>query len=910
MSSTNTLFGTNSPYLEDLYAQYLEDKNAVPEHWQNFFAGLDAGAEASATPELTNGDLPKTSGIEKQSRVTHMINAFRAHGHRCAHINPLMPAPDLDEDLKPVAFGLSAQDLDSEFATDDLLNSPQATLREIFEAARTTYCRTIGVQYEDIPRAERLWLQQQMETRQNLPGFDKNTQKRVLKGLMAAENFEQFLHKKFVGVKRFSLEGGESLIPMLDTMVNAAGAAGTEEIVMGMAHRGRLNVLANILEKPMENTMAEFAGTIEMDNDFSLGDVKYHKGKSYDITTQSGHDLHFSLLPNPSHLEAVNPVVLGSAHARQQRRSDTEKTKVMPLLVHGDTAFIGQGVVAETLNLGTVEGFNVGGTVHMVINNQLGYTANPKEGFGTEYCTDMARMLQVPIFHVNGDDPEACAYVMELAMAYRNKFKRDVVIDMVCYRKYGHNEGDDPTFTQPQVYAAIKEHTSAYQAYRQHLIDDKIIAEADAEKSREAYVATLQAAFDKAKEEGVKAKRDMFKGAWKDYRLEDKQEVKTAVSKKALEAVASATIDWPDGFTPHPKIAKAMEKRAESMTSDAMDWGAAEMAAYGTLLAEGTGVRISGQDARRGTFSHRHSALVDYKNGQSIMPIAKLATEDAHFEVYNSILSEYGVMGFEFGYSMTNPDVLTIWEAQFGDFANGAQIMIDQFVSSSETKWDRMAGLVLLLPHGQEGQGPEHSSARLERFLQLCAEENMTVANPTTPAQIFHLLRRQVLRKVRRPLVVMSPKSLLRHPEAVSSIKDLTSGNWQKVIDDVNGDKKQVRRVVLCSGKLYYELAAKQQELGKKGAHVALVRLEQLYPLQLEDIKSVLAGYSKNAQITWVQEEARNQGAWWYLRDSLLPALESDVDLVCLSAMAAPSVGDAGRHKENQENLIKEVFKK
>ena len=908
MSNKNTLFGTNAPYLEDLYEQYLQDNSSVPEHWQDFFA--DMGDNAEEKEFITDDGLAKAASIDKQSRVSQMINAFRQYGHRCAHINPLMPEPDLDEDLKPVAFGLSGKDLEADFATDDILPKKTAKLSEIFEAARTTYCRTIGVQYADIPRTERLWLQKQMETRQNKPDFDKNDQKRILKGLMCAENFEQFLHKKFVGVKRFSLEGGESLIPMLDTMVDKAGESGTEEIVMGMAHRGRLNVLTNILEKPLESTFAEFAGTVEQENDFSSGDVKYHKGKSYDITTRSGHDLHISLLPNPSHLEAVNPVVLGSAHARQQRRKDAEHNKVMPLLIHGDTAFIGQGVVAETLNLGTVDGFNVGGTVHVVINNQLGYTANPKEGFGTEYCTDMARMLQVPIFHVNGNDPEACSYVMHLAMAYRNKFKRDIVIDMVCYRKYGHNEGDDPTFTQPKIYEAIKKHTSAYKAYESSLIENDVLSKSEAEKIADAFTSKMQKALDKAKEDGVKAKRDMFKGVWQDYSTQEKKEVKTAVSTAAVKAVAKAVSSWPEGFTPHPKIEKAMEKRAESMVSESMDWGAAEMAAYGTLLAEGHGVRISGQDARRGTFSHRHSALVDYKNGQTIMPVASLAKGDAHFEVYNSILSEYGVMGFEYGYAVSNPGVLTVWEAQFGDFANGAQIMIDQFVSSSETKWDRMCGLVLLLPHGQEGQGPEHSSARLERFLQLCAEDNMTVVNPTTPAQIFHLLRRQVLRRVRRPLVVMSPKSLLRHADATSGIKELTNGAWQKVIDATDASKKQVSRIVLCSGKLYYDLAAEKKELGKKGNHVALVRLEQLYPLPVDEIKKVLGGYNKKAEIVWAQEEPRNQGAWWFLHEALAPEIGKDIKLISRPAMAAPAVGDAQRHNKQQREIIDGVFKK
>ena len=906
-TSKGTLYGTNSLYLEELYEQYIEDKNSVPDHWRDFFAGMDEGASAASSSAGTSDGLMPAAESDKQSRVSQMINAFRAHGHRRAHINPIAAAPDLDDDLKPIAFGLTAADLDEEFSTEGVLPQPKAKLRDIFEAIRNTYCRTIGVQFTDIPRNERIWLQQRMEGLQNKPKFSAEEKQRILKGLMVAENFEQFLHKKFVGVKRFSLEGGETLIPMLDVMIDAAGESGVTDVVMGMAHRGRLNVLVNILNKPLEHMFSEFAGTWSMANDCSSGDVKYHKGKAYDITTNKGYDLHVSLLPNPSHLETIDPVVEGSTRARQKRIGDTERRKVMPLLIHGDTAFIGQGVVAETFNLGTVEAYTTGGTVHVVINNQLGYTALPHEGFGTEYCTDFAKMLQVPIFHVNADDPEACCHVMQLAMAYRSRFQRDVVIDMVCYRKYGHNEGDDPSFTQPLMYDTIKNHSSTYAIYQAQLADEGTMSKDDSKKVRDDHTDVMQKALDKAKE-GVEGEREMFNGIWSEYSLEDKDEADTSISEKTLKAISDATVSWPDSFTPHPKVAKGMEKRSENLLEGGMDWGAAEMAAYGALVSEGVSVRLTGQDARRGTFSHRHGVLIDYKTAQPYTPLQTIATGDAELEIHNSTLSEYAVMGFEFGYSMSSPKNLTVWEAQFGDFANGAQIIIDQFLASSETKWDRMSGLVLLLPHGMEGQGPEHSSARLERFLQLCAENNMTVCNPTTPAQIFHLLRRQVMRKVRRPLVVMSPKSLLRHPKAVSSPEDLTSGKFLKVIQDNNIDIKKARRVVLCSGKLYYDLIAAQEEKGKQAEDVAIVRLEQLYPLPLTEINAALKGLNSKAEIVWAQEEPRNQGAWWYVQDTLQPELKQNIRLIARPSAAAPAVGSPKRHMEEQKEICDAVF--
>jgi 2-oxoglutarate dehydrogenase E1 component len=903
----SSLYGTNSPYLEDLYHQYQQDPASVPDNWRAFFGSL---SDAGGTTVRTTDGLSTAPMTDKQSRVAQLIQAFRNYGHKRAHLNPLGPKPELDDDLKPIAFGLTVDDMRQTFATDGVLPQSHATLAEIFEALKTTYCGTIGVQYYDLPnRAERLWLQQRMESVHNRPKHDKQVRERILKGLMVAEKFEQFLHKKFVGAKRFSVEGGESLIPMLDVMIDAAGEAGVTDIVMGMAHRGRLNVLANILDKPYAAIFSEFAGTVKAQpGDASMGDVKYHMGKSFDITTSKGYKLHVALLPNPSHLEAVNPVVMGNARARQHLKGDAERTKVMPVLIHGDAAFIGQGVVAESLIISTVEGYNTGGTVHIVINNQVGFTANPSDGFGTEYCTDFARMLQVPIFHVNGDDADACAHVMQLAMEYRRKFKRDAIVDLVCYRRYGHNEGDDPTFTQPVMYAKIAAHDTTYTQYCNRVVTDGTFTDAAIAKLEGAFTDRLNKDYDTASKDGFKATKDMFGGVWQGLSQDKAGVVKTAVTRKDVEAAAKAFITWPKDFTPNPKVAKIIEKRAEAVLSDSMDWGSAEMTAYATLLAEGFSVRLSGQDVKRGTFSHRHAVMFDLKTGTQILPVAAMAAKGATIELHNSPLSEEAVLGFEFGYAMADPKTLTIWEAQFGDFSNGAQIIIDQFIASSEAKWDRMSGLVMLLPHGFEGQGPEHSSARLERYLQLCADGSMTVANYTTPAQIFHALRRQMHAKVRRPLVIMSPKSLLRHPKAVSSLDDLTKGAYQTVIDDATATAAKVERVVLCSGKVYYDLLARKDE-DKNAAKIALVRVEQLHPLDGEALTKVLKAYAKAKDVVWVQEEPRNQGAWTYMLDNLPDLIGKPVRYVGRPASASPAVGSPKRHAAEQETLITEAFK-
>lgn len=901
---------SDTKYVEDLFQKFQENPGLVPDEWRYYFQGvMDAGADINpaGVPLIPGGSETPGKAATAQNNVSRLMQAYRTHGHRYAYTNPLANKPSVGEELALDQFGLDESQLEDIFATDGILSQSHAQLKDILTALQQTYCGPIGVQIDDVSdQTERRWLRERMEEHHNQPPFEREEQHRLYHGLMIAGSFEKFLHTKYVGVKRFSIEGGEALIPMLDTMVDLAGQAGMTDVVLGMAHRGRLNVLVNIMAKPLEQVFAAFNEKAILADDTATGDVKYHMGKSYDVHTKSGHKLHMSLLNNPSHLEAVNPVVMGSARAKQERLGEEGIHQVLPLLIHGDSAFAGQGVVPESLNLANLKGYTVGGTIHVVINNQVGFTAEPEEVFSGEYCTDIARMLQIPIFHVNGDDPQACAHAMEVAFEYRRKFNKDVVIDLVCYRKYGHNEGDDPTFTQPQMYAAIKGHSTPAEVYKKQLLSAQSITEDEAKALEDDYQSRLQDAYDKAKEDTI-IKPDMFGAAWQGLDRSGDAEPSTKVTSKNLTAVAKAVTSWPKSFTVNPKVAKGLEQRSQMLQGkEGVNWGAAEMAAYATLLQEGFSVRLSGQDVQRGTFTHRHAVVVDQKTGERKFPVQAVATDQANLAIWNSSLSEFGVLGYEFGYSLAAPNTLTVWEAQFGDFANGAQIMIDQFIASSEVKWQRMSGLVMLLPHGFEGQGPEHSSARLERYLQLCGDENMTVAMPTTPAQIFHLLRRQMHRKYRKPLVVMSPKSLLRSPAAVSDAKELTNGHFQTVIPAENVTASKVNKVVLCSGKVYYDLAKHQAE--NKIKDVALVRLEQLYPLDMQAIKAELKKYGK-AKLIWCQEEPRNQGSWTFVQENLAPEIGA-LTYVGRAASASPAVGSHKRHSEEQQRIVAEVFKK
>lgn len=922
MDQFSNLYASNSPYMEEQFSKFQQDPNAVSLEWRTFFESISAGYDmvskskgSGATPvaktTTVTAEVPavaSTTASSAQNRVTRLIQAYRDHGHYNAHVNPLSDEAKIRKDLSLENFGLDDSMLNQTFDTDGLLPKETATLEEIFNALKATYTSSIGVQYQNLPsHEERAWLKRRMEEIQNKPNYDATTKKRILKGLMCADKFENFLHTKYVGKKRFSGEGGDAIIPMLDTMIDMCGDHGIHDIVVGMAHRARLNVMVNIFQKPFEEIFASFDETLVLEDAIASSDVKYHMGKSYDVKTRSGHNLHMSLLNNPSHLEAVNPVVAGSVRAKQHRHGKDGFSKVIPVVIHGDSAFAGQGVVPETLNLANLEGYTNKGTMHIIINNQIGFTAFPEDTFSGEYCTDVARMLQVPIFHVNGDDAEACNHVMELAMEYRNTFKKDVFIDLVCYRKYGHNEGDDPSFTAPVMYKKIKGHQSPYQIYKQQLLNVGAISEDEVSAMEGEYQTTLKDAFEKSREEETKVKPDMFGGAWENFSKDNDQVVETAISTEKATEIANAYVTYPEGFTPNRKVHKVMEKRQAMLNgNEKLDWGAAEVTAYASLLSEGYDVRLSGQDVRRGTFSHRHIALWDSENGQAFMPVSKFESRENGLQVYNSCLSELAVLGFEFGYSLAAPKTLTVWEAQFGDFSNGAQIMIDQFISSSEQKWNRMSGLVMLLPHGFEGQGPEHSSARPERYLQLCAENNMTVCNATTPAQIFHMLRRQALRKTRRPMIVFTPKSLLRHPMATSSLDSLTSGRFQNVIDDVDATAANVKKVMLCTGKVYYDLLG--EKIAKDRDDVAIVRVEQLYPAPVAEVKDILAKYTNLEEVIWVQEEPRNQGFWTFIRENLGDELDQNVTCVSRPSSASPAVGSNKRHNLEQQQLVKKAF--
>ncbi|MGL4420206.1 MAG: 2-oxoglutarate dehydrogenase E1 component, partial [Gemmataceae bacterium] len=775
-------------------------------------------------------------------------------------------------------------------------------------ALRETYCGTIGVEYmhiQSIPA--RKWLAKRMEPRRNRPNLSTEQKLRVLMDLNRAQLFENYLHSTYVGQKRFSLEGGETLIPVLDTIINAGANLGVQEFVIGMAHRGRLNVLTNILRKPFAEVFNEFEDRYLPDAIDGDGDVKYHMGFSSDITTPDGQSVHLSLTPNPSHLEIVNPVVEGRVRAKQRLHNDTDRSRGVPLLIHGDAAFAGQGTVMETLNMANLLGYRTGGTVHIVVNNQIGFTTNPRDARSTEYCTDVAKFIQAPIFHVNAEDPEAAVYVAALAMAYRQEFKSDVVIDLVCYRRHGHNEGDEPSFTQPLEYAKIRAKKTAAVLYTQQLVADGTLSEEAARGIDKDFQQKLDAELLETRATPKKKGMKGFSGRWQGLGARVTPErVLTNVSYDVLDRIARQFSQFPADFTPHPQLQKLMTKRTEDVLGrQPLDWGTAEMLAYGSLVLEGKAVRLSGQDSRRGTFSHRHACLTDYQTGQRYCSITQLDPQQAPFDVFDSELSEAAVLGFEYGYSLDDPDTLVLWEAQFGDFANGAQVVIDQFIASGESKWKRASGIVLLLPHGYEGAGPEHSSARLERFLQLCAEDNIQVANFTTPGQFFHAMRRQMKRNFRKPMVVMTPKSLLRAKYAMTPVAELAEGRFYEVLDDTLPNPERVQRVLLCSGKVYYDLLSRR--ITEQSDTVAIIRIEQLYPWPEQQLRDILSKYRRASEFHWVQEESQNNGAWFFV-EPRLRQLGYQVNYIGRDASASPATGSNAVHKHEQEELIEQAF--
>jgi multifunctional 2-oxoglutarate metabolism enzyme len=842
--------------------------------------------------------------VEKQARVLQLINMYRVRGHLIADLDPLeVKEPSMHPELDPASFGLSIWDLDRYFLTGGLSKERELPLGEILRILRDAYCRTATVEYRHISAPdEKQWIAERVEQGdKTLPADD---QLQILHKLNEAEAFERFLHNKYVGHKRFSLEGGESLIPMLDAILDASVDAGHDRVIMGMSHRGRLNVLANTVGKSYSEIFHEFEGHLDPALTQGSGDVKYHLGAVGKHQSRKGGEITVELASNPSHLEAVNPVVEGIARARQDLLDRGEEAPVLPLLIHGDAAFAGQGVVAETLNLSQLRGYRTGGTVHIVVNNQLGFTTSPDYGRSSTYATDVAKMIQAPIFHVNGDDPEACVRVARLAFDYRQAFKKDVVIDMWCYRRFGHNESDEPAFTQPLMYARIKGRRSVRKLYTEALVNRGDLSIEGAERSLEAFREQLQQAFDDTKEETAKVSEvELARPA----SMAADPAVETAVERERLDQVTAALTREPEGFHVHPKLTKWLRERAEALNRNAIDWALGETLAFGSLLLEGRTIRLSGQDSRRGTFSQRHSVLVDQENGSLYTPLANLAEDQGRFFVCDSLLSEFAAMGFEYGYSVASPEALVLWEAQFGDFVNGGQIIVDQFISAAEDKWGQRSGLVLLLPHGFEGQGPEHSSARLERFLQLAAEDNLQVTVPSTPAQYFHLLRRQALRATRKPLVVMTPKSLLRLPAARSTAEELTGGRFQEVLPDRDGpDPQAARRLLFCSGKVFYDLAKQRKDSGLDD--VALVRVEQPYPFPAEALRAQLDAYRQAEVVHWVQEEPENMGAWWYMRLRTERELGVKLDAVTREEGAAPATGSPTIHAQEQRELVERAL--
>jgi len=955
-------FGVNQGLVEEQFLKWVDNPLAVDEAWRAYFeslaptdwpqissagtiiapvtatgllsparVSLDGNGAPPAEPSLdtvlpdnpailARASFPPSSEVlaanELQARLSALINAHRVRGHLFANLDPLGLNRRLPEEAFVLKrYGLDHVDPETIFATGNFAGPPTESLRSVIARLKETYSRTIGVEYTFLENREaRNWLRDSMELSGNHIDLSREQQVRILTKLTDAEIFEQFLHTKYTGAKRFSLEGGESVIPMLDILTERASELGVEEMVIGMAHRGRLNVMVNIMEM---NVRQIFAGFEDVDPEkyVGTGDVKYHLGYSLDRKTASGNNVHMTLAFNPSHLEFVNPVVEGRVRAKQDRKGDDDRVTVLPLLIHGDAAFVGQGVVAETLNLSRLPAYETGGTVHVVINNQIGFTTNPEDSRSTAYCTDITRMLRCPVFHVNGEDPEAVAQAVTLATEYRQRFHGDVVLDLFCYRKYGHNEGDEPRFTQPEMYSAIDRKKTVREVYVEHLVKTGKLTVEQAEEIKVRRQQDLEHALEDTRQNGnYNLIPASMLGLWTEYRGGSDLDVPDADTRfpraKLVDALDELT-SYHDWFTPHPRIKRfVLDKQRKVMeTGEGVDWGTAENLAFASLLLEGVRCRLTGQDVRRGTFSHRHAVIFDEKTGRRYTRLGHLSADQAHLEIYDSPLSEVGVLGFEWGYSLDSPDALVCWEAQFGDFVNVAQVIIDQFISSSEDKWQRLSGLTLLLPHGMEGQGPEHSSARLERFLLLCAEDNMQVVNLTTPAQLFHCLRRQVLRPWRKPLIVMSPKSLLRHRRAISTLDELADGSFQRIIPDVPSiEPSEVRRVALCTGKIYYDLLERREQT--EADDIGILRVEQLYPLRASELQARLAPYPRDVDLVWVQEEPWNMGAWYFMRARLPEILGSEQPLRCVARpeSASPATGSGASHKLEQRLLVDEVF--
>lgn len=933
--SLDVVTASNLPFIEELYADYIDNPESLSREWREYFDQVQNG-DTRVAPQFGPSFKPRglfapsvgspaeatSAAAGLQDRVNQLIRNYRVRGHRIAQVNPLGIQAPVPPELQPEFYQFTEDELNTPVTSVILQVDTPKTVREIIALLRDTYCRSIGVQYMHIDNLElRRWLQRRMETSRNRIELTRDEQLRIFTRLTDAVTFEEFIRKKFIGAKSFSLEGCESLIPLLDLAIEKAATQGIKEIVFGMAHRGRLNVLANIIGKSPRQIFREFADDPKLP--VGHGDVKYHLGYSNDWTTSAGDKVHLSLCFNPSHLEFVNPVALGRVRAKQDRSNDRQGEHCMGMLIHGDASFAGQGIVQEVLNMSQLRGYSVHGTLHVVVNNQIGFTTSPEEGRSTTYSTDVARMLQVPIFHVNGEDPEAVAQVVRLAMDFRNEFKRDVVIDMYGYRRLGHNESDEPAFTQPVLYSAIEQRKPVREGYLEHLLSLKGVtreeADAIAHRRREA----LEQMLSEARDERFKTPVEKLPGVWSrgnylggpERNAEQIPSVSaeappqskgpTGIDRATVSKLLLKQTELPADFHPHPKITKFLEARRKmSRGEQPLDWSAGEALAFASLSAQGFRVRVSGQDSGRGTFSQRHAVLYDFKDGHAYVPLRHVSPQQAPVDIINSPLSENGVLGFDYGYSLDCPDGLVCWEAQFGDFVNAAQVFIDQFIASAEDKWNRLSGIVLLLPHGFEGQGPEHSSARLERFLALCAQDNMQVVYPTTPAQYFHCLRRQVIRQWRKPLIVFTPKGLLRDPRAVSSLDDCATGKFQRIIAPANPN---ARRVLMCSGRVYYELETQRQKL--KRNDIAVVRIEQLYPLNIEKLNEALAHYTNATEFVWVQEEPENMGASRYMRILVGEKLRSvPFRNISRAASPSPATGSARVHKKEEKELLERAL--
>ena len=940
-------------YIDDLYVQYVRDPSSVSETWRQYFeqflvgagapiqttaagsAGVTAGSSRTRTSGPVggspnqNGSAPATTGpppagstgdqnvdqalwlARIQDRIDQLVREYRVRGHLIANLDPLGLFEHTCPELSPQSHGLSNQDLERPFDSSILENVSGSTLDVILKKLQQTYCRSIGAQFMHIDnRNIRDWLQRRMETTENRLDLSHERQRRIYMRLADASIFEEFVRRKFVGAKTFSLEGAESLIPLLDLALEKAGQHKVKEVVMGMAHRGRLNVMANILKKRAMNIFWSFDDPTPESNRGG-GDVRYHLGYSSDWKTASGDKIHISLCFNPSHLEFVNTVAQGRCRRKQDNRGDADRKEVMTILIHGDAAFAGEGIVQETLNLSELPGYRTGGTLHVVINNQVGFTTEPQEGRSTTYATDIAKMLQVPIFHVNGEDPEAVAQVVSLAMDFRKEFNRDVVIDLYAYRRWGHNEGDEPRFTQPIMYAEIDRRPNVRQQYLKRLQKLGKITEQEADQISKERTEKLETEFEASKNESFTPDTQTLAANWTEYFGGDEptELTDTTMDIKKLSGLIDSLTRLPEGFSQHKKLKRPMAQRREMAEGKLpLDWAAAEAAAFASLLDQGHPIRMTGQDCERGTFSHRHAVLHDTKNGETYTPLQNLSEGQARLSLYNSPLSEAGVLGFEYGYSLDCPSGLCMWEAQFGDFWNVAQVIVDQFIASAEDKWNRLSGLVMLLPHGFEGQGPEHCSARVERFLAMAAEDNIQICQPTTPAQFFHLMRRQVIRKWRKPLVVLTPKSLLRHPEVTSPLEVVANGKFQKILPDRKVLLKDAQRLILCTGKIYYDLLKHRQEIGIE--NVPIMRVEQLYPLALHELQSSLKGLPDGTEIKWVQDEPANMGAWPYMKLKFGDELNEKFRLskAARDESASPSTGSMAAHKLEQADLMTAAF--